>query len=158
MDWRPGSSGRAPAFQVQSSEFKLQSHKKKNSNSVTLWKWQTMVQWQDHCQEFEEERDEWWDTEDFRAVTLVCDTHWWVHVIIHLSELVGCMPGVNSNIKDGLQAAVVCQFRFVTWNQCAMTYKTCCGRRTGLCTVGGRGWQEFSPPAQFYCEPKSALK
>jgi hypothetical protein len=39
MDWRCGSSGRAPALQVQNPEFKRQSHqqnKTKTKNKPTL--------------------------------------------------------------------------------------------------------------------------
>jgi hypothetical protein len=32
MDWRSGSSGRAPTSQAQSSEFKFQSHQNQNVN------------------------------------------------------------------------------------------------------------------------------
>jgi hypothetical protein len=38
MDWMRGSSGRAPALQMQSSEFKLQSHQKKKKKSNELKK------------------------------------------------------------------------------------------------------------------------
>jgi hypothetical protein len=36
MDWCHGSSGREPALQAQSPEFKLQSHKKKNTKTTKL--------------------------------------------------------------------------------------------------------------------------
>jgi hypothetical protein len=47
MDWKHGSSSRAPTLQVQSSEFKPQSHQKKKMEvgASLLCRGQALVSW-----------------------------------------------------------------------------------------------------------------
>ena len=75
---------------------------------------------------------------------MLCDTKWWIHVIIYLSKPIECTtPGVNPNVNDGLWA--------IATGQCKLIGTMChsgggCWYRGRLCTWwgGAEGIQELS--------------
>ena len=74
------------------------------------------------------------------------------------------MSGANPSVNSGHWVTMTCQCRFADCNKCITRVGGeadswgGCGRGWGRTGVGGGIWELFVLSAQFFCEPKTALK
>lgn len=103
------------------------------------------------------------NTENFRGCeTILYNTTRIDPCHYNLSKSIECTPPrMNPNVNDGLWVIMMCQCRFINYNNCTpgnvggmLIMKRLC-----MCDVWGKGACGKSIPfSQFYCEPETAVK
>ena len=82
-----------------------------------------------------------------------------MHAIIHLSKPIECTaPRVNFKVNHGLLVIIMCQCRFINYNQCTTLVRDVDNGENYACVEAGGIWDVSIPSFQFCCELKTAVK
>ena len=77
---------------------------------------------------------------------------------MHLSKSIEYTPRVNVNVNYEFRVTGMSQFSFLYCNKCATLRQDADSGRGYACMRARDIWEPFVHSAQFFCEPKTALK